>query len=337
MKIRAIIIPTFFVAILSLITACDKEYEIYSDDVFQQENNNPDDPVQDSTIDINDYFSNSVSLHDFAFDSQNRLWAATNRGLLLLDSVSSSIINTQSSPLTDNDINYISIDDENRAWICINEAIFMYDIENLLWQSYTSENTDAYINHSSKVYTDRPGHLYMFSFDDMYEFDGNSWQLKVKLNALFENFGYYIQTDAPCSWHDTTMWINSYDGLIALYNDSTAHLFNTANSGISDNSLVGVHTDDNGNVWMTNDSGIEMYDGENWHVFSDHYYLMVQGNTVLSYADNRTYKWENNNWNYCEVGNNQYHGHFNNGIADRNGNIWLSRGDIIYKTSLRAE
>ncbi|MGM0626459.1 MAG: hypothetical protein ACQES0_11300 [Bacteroidota bacterium] len=337
MKTRALLISVIFATLLVGMSACDKEYDIYTEDDYQPDNTSYDEPDFDSIIDIDNYFTNSVYLQDFAFDIENRLWAATNRGVILLDTTSHTVFNTQNSPLTDNDVNFISIDDQSRVWMCLDNALFMYEINSQIWHEYTSDDVEYILSGSSKVYTKRPGHQYLMCFQYLYEFDGNNWQLVVNLNELFDEYISMIQTDAPCAFHDSVMWINSYEGLIALHNDSTAQIFNTANSGISDNSLVEVHTDDDGNVWMTNDSGIEMYDGESWQVFSDKYRLSVMGNTVLCYYDEFVFKWVSNQWWQTDVGNNQFAGSYNAGVADQNDTIWLSAGDRLYKTSLQAE
>ncbi|MEA3448348.1 MAG: two-component regulator propeller domain-containing protein [Bacteroidota bacterium] len=321
--------------------ACEKEYDIYPGDITPDgggEDDNAEPTSSVSTINILDYFSStSIYVKDFAFDSQGVVWVATNQGLLKVDEDDNhQIYDTRNTNLLDNYIRYVSIDNEDRIWLVIEDAVCLFSPEQYSCQAFTSDNSEFTSSSSSKVICVDNGGLFLTNSDRVFEYKENTWQIKYDMDDFFDINVYPYTRRHTLDYQDSTFWLISSYGIVAISNDSTAERYHTGNCGISDNDIRGIQEDADGNLWFENDSGLEMYDGISWHLYRDNYNVEVFDDIVICVAGTHSHYtavWEDF-WKPFMYQGTSYPGHYNYAAIDHEGCIWLSYGSVLYKTVL---
>jgi ligand-binding sensor domain-containing protein len=331
----------YILIIVASLMGCEKEYDIYPRDTSPDENNENDEAEptsSDSTLNIFDYFSStSVYVKDFAFDSEGVVYIATNQGLLKVDGEDNHMIyDTRNTNLTDNNIRYVSIDNEDRIWLVIEDAVCLFNPEQYSCQTFSPDNSEFVSSLSSKVICADNGRLFITNSNRVYEYKENSWQVKYDLYDFFDVNVYPYVNHHTMDYQDSTFWLISSYGIVSISNDSTAERYHTGNSGISDNSIEGVQVDADGNLWFENDSGLEMYDGESWHLYRENYNVEVFDNIVISVAGGNTRYaavWDGY-WKPITRENTSFPGYYHYAAIDNERCIWVCYNSVLYKSDI---
>ncbi|MFO7790219.1 MAG: hypothetical protein R6V32_06580, partial [Bacteroidales bacterium] len=246
------------------------------------------------------------------------------------------IYDTRNTNLLDNYIRYVSIDNEDRIWLVIEDGLCLFNPEQYSCQLFTADNSAFVSNSFSKVICADNGGLFLTNSDRVFEYKDNTWQIKYDLGDFFDTYIYPYVGRHTLAYQDSTFWLNGAYGIVSILNDSTAERYHTGNSGISDNDIGGIQVDADGNLWFENDSGLEMYDGENWHLYKDNYNVEVFGDIVICVTGSYNYytaMWDNY-WEPIMTEGTSYSGYYNHATEGHEGCIWLSYGSVLHKTDI---
>ena len=148
------------------------------------------------------------------------MWVGTTAGLAAFDGTIWNVFNTSNSPLPDNSINVIAIDDSNHKWIGTSNGLAKFD--GIQWTVYTHENSGLSSNYIQDI-----------AFDD----SGNVWIA----TTTWDRYGL----GGLVKFNRTT---------------NTWTIYRTENSGLPTNDLLSVAIDAEGNRWIgTTTEGLVLF------------------------------------------------------------------------------
>ncbi len=273
-------------------------------------------------------------LDQIFFDSDNNLWATSKANILVKKDNETSKMRLGNTPLINNEINFITEDNNGTIYLLNDNHIMTYNEVNE-WQTLDiPEDLET-------------GFIYQFSFDSQNElwaatvkgllhYDGINWELLNTENTPEIPF-------TSCSSlridHYDRKWLSLPNQILAFYdghNWETIHSF--VNAG--QNSAYGLRTelDAENNLWVTNPNGdlfrltpdgaltpintSEIYSSENGLIstlyFDKNNRLWVITNYQNAY---RVFKYENNEWiEFDDEADNYYTG----SIGEREDGIYFS-------------
>ncbi len=163
----------------------------------------------------------SDRVYDVAVEpNSSTVWVGTATGLAAFDGTTWSVFNTSNSPLPDNAINVIAIDDSNHKWIGTSNGLAKFDGSQ--WTVYTHENSGLSSNYIQDI-----------AFDD----SGNVWIA----TTTWDRYGL----GGLVKFNRTT---------------NTWTVYRTENSGLPTNDLLSVAIDAEGNRWIgTTTEGLVLF------------------------------------------------------------------------------
>ncbi len=330
MKFKLIYYLTFIMPIIMLLS-CDKEYDLFGKSEEEEVVNN----CIIEKINIADFFSNA-SIVNFDFDSDNILWIGTTQGLLNINGDNHTVYNTSNTILTDNYIRNLTIDNNDNIWINANNKLYRFDVNNNTWKDFSQDNSIFQNTSIGKVFIDNNNDLFITASDKFYKYENGEWTLLFDLYDItnVNSYFYYNSYYHPVDKINDTFWFSTGAGLFKYENDSNWCFYNTSNSNITDNSVRYIYIDNNNKKWIETDSGIEMFDDENWYLFNNYYKLFYENNLLLSASHihySLTFAYENSFWVPFLSNYDDKLSYFNYAKFDKDDYLWLSTGSSIYK------
>ncbi len=314
-----------------LFWSCDKEYG----DINSKVNDSPSTQCNQEMIDINNFFNNNPFINQLVFDKDNNMWVATTQGLLEIKNDNSYIVyNTFNTILTDNFIYSISKDYDGNIWISSEQEFYKINPETNEWTKFNSSTNNVLYNYNyADIYIATDSNIYTTTSDYVLKYENNTWT-----QIISNPISGYFRTSGHCLVkQDSIFWIATSSGLLKYIDDSNYTLYSTENSGISDNDVFYVYIDDVGRKWIRTDSGVETFDGQNWHLYDSYYKVIAKNDIILVYPHNNNipYTFKYGSWIavYPTCSSYLYMMDF---TKDNENNIWIASNDIIYnfKTEL---
>lgn len=321
-----------FSSIILLFISCDKKYEIFGE-IDSINNYQSGQKCIIEEIPLSNYFKASAYVIEFEFDNQGVMWVGTNQGLLKIDSNEFSIYNTSNTILEDNSINSLNIDNESNIWMSTYYGLYMYNQNNDSWKVFNSQTSSFYYN-TGRVFVDDNSKIFVASNSSIYQYDGSDWVSYINTFSLTGTNLYSYQNKSIIGTQGNIMWVGSDKGLLKYENDTTWELFNTANSGITDNRIFKLSIDQLGRKWLLTESGVEMFDDSTWYLFDDKNHFEVEDGLIIARSSRYSYlffSYQNNEWNPFL---NQYYDcpdYFHNARYDSQNYLWISDNSKIYK------
>lgn len=215
---------------------------------------------------------------DLVVDGQQRLWAATNRGVVRFDGSAWTLFtraNTQGGLASDR-VRSVALDRAGKPWFGSSSVELMSGTEGGVstfdgqaWTTYTYANTRGGIptNNVNRLRFDASGNLWaaveasaeLRKVGGLVSFDGKQWQgypEQVKGGPLPGGGFYALAADAKSG-----VWIGTANGVIH-FNGKEARTLNRENTrnALTDDRVIALAVDRQGSVWISsNGAGLAVY------------------------------------------------------------------------------
>lgn len=178
-----------------------------------------------------------------------------------------TVYNQLNSPLPQNTVRAIAVDDDNNKWVGTDNGLAFFDGIN--WVLYTDTNSGLPANIVRCIEIDPQGNKWIGTTNGLAKFDGANWDVFQPDNSdipdnLIKSIDFDSQGDV---WVGTTTGIGRYDGVnwyVYSSNDSShnSQILTSENIpaiDISDNDVVAVGTINGGLIYLT-DSTFTLFD-----------------------------------------------------------------------------
>lgn len=277
---------------------------------------------------------NSNNVQSISQESSGRVWVATwGQGLFSYH----NNVWTQDSPLGDNFLYTVYIDNLNQAWA--GSTVGLYKKNGGLWTLYNTQN-NIYLTNVYGITGDTQGNLWLRVNE------GNVGMLRWQNQGSWFNYGIQSVAGFEASsiisfFADSQdrLWLSS--DLSVKKQDANPLLFsriNTANSDLASNNISVSAIDKQGRKWFGFEEGnISVFDGINWTYvyhftfaekpiraigFDNDGQIFVGTDTGLSVFNGTTWAfYDHNNTPYYDI--NVIHN-------DQDGNTWIGTGHGLY-------
>jgi streptogramin lyase len=266
-----------------------------------------------------------------AIDQDGVKWMGSlDKGFISYNDIEFTNYNEINSPLPDNKINCISVDNMNKIWIGTNFGIAVFDGTN--WTIYNRDNSGLSSEIINSIKFDDTGNVWIGTTSGLVKFDGVNWQIfndpdaRVwAMDCEFDNSG--------------VIWIGTKrEGIVTLENEILTFIpdsiFNYPTEKISS-----VAKDEFGNIWFSHmpnsakRSGVSFWDG---NMFNITFLGSALNNVNHIHIDNTNNKWistwegfvwfdeQNITQTFTELNSLISSNVTNSSVRDQNGVIWIT-------------
>lgn len=189
------------------------------------------------------------SVRCIAFDPDSNTWIGTDFGLARLSPNGSwTVFGTWNSPLTGNDIRSLAIAEDGTKWIgTFANGLFGY--RDTAWLNYNTTNSPLSDDFVRSLAVDTAGVIWIGTVGGLNRLDtAGNWSLYTMWNSPLGSNNIaclYLDSSTNDKWAGT---VNG--GLLHIRQDTVLTSFTIQNSGISDNTVVGIDMDAFGNLFL---------------------------------------------------------------------------------------
>ena len=173
-------------------------------------------------------------------------WFGTDAGLACFDGINWQVFTNTNSPLTDNDIRALKVQNDSVIWIGTMQG-GLYKKTNNIWINYNESNSGLHDNLVRGIEIDSTGALWLATSEGVSKFDGVNWNLwNISNNGLLTNNITDIRTG-----FSNEKYVGTINGGL-LYFDSQENLmmYSIVESGLPDNSSLDIDIDSTGQPWF---------------------------------------------------------------------------------------
>jgi len=257
------------------------------------------------------------TVNELVIDSTNAKWFATNNGLARFSNNIWTVWDTNNSPITNNFIQSVVKDKENKIWIATrNKGIFRFDGTN--WIKYYSTNLGYNLSAINKLRIDNNNMLWACSQTlGLLKFYSslNKWIRYYPVNSGLPD---YSVTDVK--FEGNIKWIGTVMGGIARFDDTSWTVYNTNNTPLISNFIEGVGIDNYNNKWFcTRFGGVAKYNS-----FQNQWTLYTSTNSGLPWNNTYTIYFDENNVKLIGISG--------GGFTIFNDTTWITALDTNYTT-----
>jgi ligand-binding sensor domain-containing protein len=180
-----------------------------------------------------------------AIQSQNK-WFGTDAGLASFDGINWQIFTNTNSPLTDNDIRALKVQNDSVIWIGTMQS-GLYKKTNNTWINYNESNSGLHDNLVRGIEIDSTGAIWLATSEGVSKFDGQNWQLwNIANSGLLTN----NITDIRTGFLNEKFVGTINGGLLYFDNQENLVMHSIVESGLPDNSSLGIDIDSTGQPWF---------------------------------------------------------------------------------------
>jgi hypothetical protein len=180
-----------------------------------------------------------------AIQSQNK-WFGTDAGLASFDGINWQIFTNTNSPLTDNDIRALKVQNDSVIWIGTMQG-GLYKKTNNTWINYNESNSGLHDNLVRGIEIDSTGAIWLATSEGVSKFDGQNWQLwNIANSGLLTN----NITDIRTGFLNEKFVGTINGGLLYFDNQENLVMHSIVESGLPDNSSLGIDIDSTGQPWF---------------------------------------------------------------------------------------
>ena len=178
---------------------------------------------------------------------QNNIkWFGTDNGLCSFDGQNWQTFTTENSPLLDDDIRSLKVENDTTLWIGTIQG-GLYKKSTNTWINYNESNSGLHDNLVRGIEIDSSEIVWLATSEGVSRFDGNSWQLwNIANNGLLTNNITSIRTGFL-----NEKYMGTINGGL-LYFDALDNLtmHSIVESGLPDNSSLAIEIDSTGQPWF---------------------------------------------------------------------------------------
>ncbi|MFM7636449.1 MAG: T9SS type A sorting domain-containing protein, partial [Crocinitomicaceae bacterium] len=178
---------------------------------------------------------------------QNNIkWFGTDKGLCSFDGQNWQTFTTENSPLLDDDIRSIKVENDSTIWIGTIQG-GLYKKTNNTWINYNESNSGLHDNLVRGIEVDSSGIIWLATSEGVSRFDGVNWYLwNIANNGLLTNNITSIRTGFL-----NEKYVGTINGGL-LYFDAQDNLtmHSIVESGLPDNSSLAIDIDSTGQPWF---------------------------------------------------------------------------------------
>lgn len=178
---------------------------------------------------------------------QNNIkWFGTDNGLCSYDGQNWQSFTTENSPLLDDDIRSLKVENDSTLWIGTIQG-GLYKKTNNTWINYNESNSGLHDNLVRGIEIDSSGIIWLATSEGVSRFDGVNWQLwNIANNGLLTNNITSIRTGFL-----NEKYVGTINGGL-LYFDAQDNLtmHSIVESGLPDNSSLAIDIDSTGQPWF---------------------------------------------------------------------------------------
>ena len=192
-------------------------------------------------------------------DMQGNIWfGSENKGVCVLLKNTGTIKKYSTTDgLADDNIFAINADNDGNIWFGTRKGVSKLNLKNSSFTNYTTKDGLG----GDKVYSifkDRKGHLWFAILGgDLTRYDGNSFRTYGKDEGVNNKFIMSITENKQDKEYN--LWFAAYDAGLFKY-DGENFVNISSKDGLSSNSPHFIISDDNDNIWIGMNLGIEKYD-----------------------------------------------------------------------------
>ena len=273
----------------------------------------------------------SSLLKSITVDNTGIIWIGSlDIGLIRFDQIDFTNFNESNSPLPDNKINYLAVDNQNRVWAGTDFGIAVFD--GVSWIIYDRDNSGLTSEVINSIDFDETGIAWIGTTAGLVKFDGVNWQVFNDAQSRVWAMGSKLDNSG-------VVWIGTREkGIVALENNLLTFypdsIFNYPTARISS-----VAKDQSGNIWFSHQpasglrSGVSFWDG---NLFSSTFLGTANNNVNHIFTDDENNKWVST-WEgfvWFDAQNSfQIFSSFNSlissdkvnsSVRDQNGVVWLT-------------
>lgn len=191
------------------------------------------------------------SVRCIAFESDTVAWIGTDFGLVRLANGNMTVFNTGNSGIAANGIRSLAIDRKKRKWIgTFTNGLCRYN--DTLWVNYSTANSPLPSDFIRSLAIDTAGTKWIGTDGGLSRLDSlGNWTVYAISNSILGN-QIPISQNITCIYVDTATndkWAGTVNGgVILIEKDTNLSKLSTQNSGLSDNTVLGVSKDQLGNL-----------------------------------------------------------------------------------------
>jgi ligand-binding sensor domain-containing protein len=228
----------------------------------------------------------SNSLTSIAVDQNNVKWIGSlSNGLIRFDEISFTNYNESNSPIPDDRINCLSVDNQNRIWTGTDFGIGIFNGSS--WIIYNRNNSGLTSEIINSIRFDNLGNAWIGTSANLVKFDGASWILYNDPLSHDWIKDLYIESENKI-WLATQMY-----GIFVLENGVVSE-FPRTEYNYPTYSLTSLAPDQQGNIWFcflsdtSGRGGISYWDGSSFTTF----FPVSSGNAINHiFIDQQNNKW----------------------------------------------
>ena len=197
-------------------------------------------------------------------DTSGNFWFGTNFGLSVFDGENWTGYIKENSDLPNNIIKALACDEKGTVWIGTEMGCAQFDGKSFsVFKTSNSELPDDIVN---ALAFDSKGNTLMGTKGGLASFDGDTWTVYNTTNSSLSS---NIVSSISVGLNDTIylgVGANKYNYSFATFDGDSWSVFKTDNSGLLSNNVQVLVSDDQGNTWIGTDTGLMLFDGENWEI-----------------------------------------------------------------------
>lgn len=205
-------------------------------------------------------------------NDNNKLWIATNRGLIVFDAQKGKQLNLPDGILKNRDvaygnIPYLLLSSDHKLWISVSEkGIYRYDFLTQKFDHYINPSNDLtnYMKNIVQViYEDKDHTIWAGSLGGLLKLNQSTRQFKTYSHRLTDpeslsnDYVYFITEDSKGDF-----WIGTSNGLNRFDKEKEAFTTYSEKDGLPNNVIMSILEDSRKNLWISTNKGLARYDVE---------------------------------------------------------------------------
>jgi ligand-binding sensor domain-containing protein len=274
------------------------------------------------------------SLGSLTFDWNGNLWVSSywGGGVYMYDGLKWYNFNTQNSAISDDNARGMAIDNHNNLWVgTYGGGVNKFDGKS--WTNYTTSNSNIPSDYVTLIEPGNGDTLWMaFNTWDPYP---AAKGIAYFINGSFTNFTtsnsniHNDHIDGLGLGPNGKIWAGGYGGGVSSFDGNTWRQYSTYNSGLPNQIVYTIMTDNTGALWFGTNRGIARFYNNQWmskvnenEIVGNEIYRIIpdnSGNIWIS-TNNGLSKYSNGNWSTPFVRQWLFAA-----AIDNSGNIWLGK------------
>ena len=276
-------------------------------------------------------------LEEINFDSENNAWMRSNTRLVKFDGSKFSVYDPSNSGLDIERIRTLYVDKYNNKWVGTPQGLLKYDGNK--WEIiHSSRHSILPSKNGVEVAVDSTNTIWFGLENHLLSYTNSKWKDHKIIDTTFDQKLFIMNISFDVN---NNKWLGTYRGAIE-YDGKTITIYDTTNSGISDNSVTDIKFDNFGNTWFATTEGVSVFDGKNWTVYDTLnsglvsnwiWELDIDKNGIAWICtDNGLVRYDGNSWQVYNADNSPLkHNSTYSILIDNKNNKWIGTWHGLYR------